>query len=60
MKEKNPHAVALGKMGGSKGGKKRAARLTPEQRSTSARNAALARWSKIKKARDTKKNQQAD
>jgi hypothetical protein len=59
MKEKNPHAVALGKMGGSKGGKKRAARLTPEQRSASARNAALARWSKSKKARDSKKNQQA-
>jgi len=59
MKEKNPHAVALGKMGGSKGGKKRAARLTPEQRSASARNAALARWSKIRKAKDTKKNQQA-
>jgi len=55
MKEKNPHAVALGKMGGSKGGKGRAARLTPEQRSESARNAALARWSKIKKAKDTKK-----
>jgi len=59
MKEKNPHAVALGKMGGSKGGKKRAARLTPEQRSASARNAALARWSKIKKLRDTKKIQKA-
>jgi hypothetical protein len=52
MKEKNPHAVALGKMGGSKGGKKRAARLTPEQRSASARNAALARWAKIKKTND--------
>ena len=52
MKEKkNPHAVALGKMGGSKGGKKRAARLTPEQRSASARKAALARWAKVKKLR---------
>jgi hypothetical protein len=55
MKQKNPHAVALGKMGGSKGGKKRAAKLTPEQRSSSARNAALARWSKIKKDFDKKK-----
>jgi hypothetical protein len=54
MKEKNPHAVALGKMGGSKGGKKRAARLTPEQRSASARNAALARWASIKKSREKK------
>jgi hypothetical protein len=52
MKEKNPHAVALGRMGGSKGGKKRAAGLTPEQRSASARNAALARWAKIKKKSD--------
>jgi len=43
-KAKNPNAVALGKMGGSKGGKARAARLTPEQRSASARKAALARW----------------
>jgi len=54
MKEKNLHAVALGKMGGSKGGKKRAARLTPEQRSASARNAALARWAKAKKEGEKK------
>ena len=53
MKEKkNPHAVALGKMGGSKGGKKRAATLTPEQRSASARKAALARWEKAKKSKE--------
>ena len=36
--------AALGKLGGLKGGKARAARLTPEQRSEIARNAALARW----------------
>jgi hypothetical protein len=48
MKKKNPHARALGKMGGSKGGKRRAAALTPEERSASARKAALARWSKAK------------
>lgn len=41
---KNPHAVALGRMGGKKGGKARAAKLTPKQRSASARKAALARW----------------
>ena len=46
MPEKNPNAVALGKMGGSKGGKSRAAKLTPEERSASARKAALARWSR--------------
>jgi hypothetical protein len=48
MARKNPHAVALGKMGGSKGGKRRAANLTPEERSASARKAALARWAKDK------------
>ena len=29
---KNPNAVALGRLGGLKGGKARASRLTPEQR----------------------------
>ena len=48
MRDKNPHAVALGKMGGAKGGKARAAKLTAEERSASARKAALARWSKEK------------
>jgi hypothetical protein len=50
-REKNPHAMALGKMGGSKGGKSRAARLTPEERSASARKAAIARWANTKKER---------
>ena len=54
--KKNPHAVALGKMGGSKGGKKRAERLTPEERSDSARNAALARWKKAKISGDKEKS----
>jgi hypothetical protein len=48
-KQKNPHAVALGKLGGSKGGKIRAAKLTPEQRSEAARKAVAARWAKAKK-----------
>ena len=51
-KRKNPHAVALGKLGGSKGGKIRAAKLTSEQRSEIARNAVLARWEKARKAKD--------
>ena len=42
---KNPNAVALGRLGGKKGGKARAAKLTPEQRSEIARKAAQARWS---------------
>lgn len=43
---KNPAAVELGRMGGLKGGKARAAKLTPEQRSEIARKAAEARWKK--------------
>jgi hypothetical protein len=44
--EKNPAAVALGKLGASKGGKARAEKLTPEVRSTIAKKAAQARWAK--------------
>lgn len=43
---KNPAAVALGRLGGLKGGKARAAKLTPEQRSAIAKKAAAARWNK--------------
>jgi hypothetical protein len=43
---KNPAAVALGTLGGSKGGTARAARLTPSQRSEIAQKAARARWIK--------------
>jgi hypothetical protein len=41
---KNPAAVALGKLGASKGGNARAQRLTPEQRSKIAKQAATKRW----------------
>ena len=44
--EKNPAAVALGRLGGLKGGKARAAKLTPAKRKAIARKAAAARWSK--------------
>lgn len=44
--EKDPAAVALGRRGGLKGGKARAAKLTKEERSESAKKAAQARWSK--------------
>ena len=43
---KNPHAVALGRMGGLKGGRARASKLTPEQRSEIAKLAASVRWRK--------------
>lgn len=45
---KNPHAVALGRKGGRKGGKARAANLTPEQLSEIGRKGALARWQKTR------------
>jgi len=48
-KKKNPHAVALGKLGGSKGGKRRAANLSPERRREIAQKAIAARWAKKKK-----------
>jgi hypothetical protein len=41
---KNPAAVALGKLGGAKGGAARAAKLTPEQRIDIAKKAASTRW----------------
>ena len=41
---KDPAAVALGRKGGLKGGKARAARMTQEERSAAAKRAAEARW----------------
>ena len=43
-RKKNPAAVSLGRRGGLKGGKARAASLTPEQRSEIAKKAAAKRW----------------
>lgn len=43
---KNPAAVALGKLGGAKGGAARAAKLTGEEKSAIAKKAASARWGK--------------
>jgi len=42
--EKNPNAVALGRLGGLKGGKARAAKLSPARRKSIARKAAKKRW----------------
>jgi hypothetical protein len=41
---KNPAAVALGRLGGLRGGKARAKKLSPERRREIARKAAQARW----------------
>lgn len=46
---KNPAAVALGKLGGPKGGRARAEALSPAQRREIARKGAAARWSGRKK-----------
>jgi len=46
IKKKNPNAVALGHLGGLKGGKSRMEKLSPERRREIAINAARARWGK--------------
>jgi len=49
LPRKNPHAAALGRLGGLKGGKARAEKLSAEQRAAIATLAARARWHKRKK-----------
>jgi hypothetical protein len=44
--EKNPAAVALGRLGGLKGGRARADSLPPSRRKAIAKRAAMARWGK--------------
>jgi hypothetical protein len=46
---KNRAAVALARLGASKGGRARAAKLTPERRREIARQAVIARWKKTKR-----------
>jgi hypothetical protein len=48
--DKNPAAVALGRLGGLKGGPARAKRLNKKRRSEIATKAAKARWRKKRKA----------
>jgi hypothetical protein len=43
---KNPAAVALGRLGGLKGGRSRSEKMSPEERSRIARLAAQSRWGK--------------
>lgn len=45
-KQKNEAAVALGRLGGLKGGRARANKLTPGQRREIASKAARKRWTK--------------
>ena len=46
---KNPNAVALGRLGGLRGGKARALALTPKRRKEIAKKAAAKRWNKTPK-----------
>ena len=57
---KNPAAVALGRLSGKKGGKARAEKLTPEQRSEIAKKAAIARWKTSDSGESTDWNREAD
>jgi hypothetical protein len=47
-KKKNPAAVALGRLGGLKGGPARAKKLSKKKLSEQGRNAINARWAKTK------------
>jgi hypothetical protein len=51
-RKKNPAAVALGRLGASKGGKARAAKLSAKKRAQIARKAAMTRWQKKRRAGD--------
>ncbi|MCY4420236.1 MAG: hypothetical protein OXC42_03155 [Gammaproteobacteria bacterium] len=51
---KNPAAVELGRLGGLKGGKARAKKLTKKQRSEIARKAANARWLMVASSKNKK------
>lgn len=45
---KNPAAVALGRLGGLKGGNARAAKLSADARKQIATKAAASRWAKVR------------
>jgi ABC-type phosphate/phosphonate transport system ATPase subunit len=51
--DKNKAAQELGRLGGLKGGKARAEKLSPEQRSAIAKKAAEARWAKKRQQEGT-------
>ena len=55
QKKKNAAAVALGRRGASKGGLARAASMTAEERSESARQAVAARWERYREQQAKKK-----
>jgi hypothetical protein len=60
IREKNPAAVALGRLGGLKGGKARAEKLSPKRRKEIAKTAATARWGKPITGPTPKKSSKTD
>jgi len=58
--EKDPERVARGKLGGAKGGKRRAEKLSPERRRAIAQVAARARWEKHRAGQREQPQTQAD
>lgn len=57
--KKNPAAVMLGRLGGLKGGPARAAKMTADERSESARKAVQARWEKARREAENEANKAA-
>jgi hypothetical protein len=55
MKRKNPHAVAMAKLGSKKAAKARMEKISPERRKEIARNAVQARWAKAKQRKKEEK-----
>lgn len=54
MKQKNPHAVALGRLGGARSASTRMVATTPATRSRVARIAVNARWARVRAAKQKK------
>jgi len=53
QRNRNSAAVVLGRLGGLKGGKARAAKLSPRKRASIAKLAAVARWAKRSRQKST-------
>src|SRR5579872_4427738 len=51
-RKKNRHAIALGRLGASKGGDARAAKLTPKRRKEISQKAARKRWEKWRRPKE--------
>ena len=54
LPQKNKAAQILGRLGGLKGGRARAEKLSPERRKEIAQKAIRARWEKVEKEKNSK------